>query len=253
MRVRAGEWRNQSMRVLPAPSWRVWLALCAALLGPGCGSKDSDPSPGTPGASGATTSGGAPSHSGASSSLAGSGSSGDAARGGNGATAGAGTMVGGTASAGGSSGGDANTGGTPGGNPSGGTALAGAAGESSCGELEDVGTPVHETQRNGEVPAPQGGAVVDGTYALTAIDIYSPASADSELYSATLRIAGGHYELVRSGGLREEGAMATMAIVLKLSPTCPARPALSKPYTATATTLSLVAVGDNRVETFTKR
>jgi len=162
-------------------------------------------------------------------------------------------MVGGTASAGESSGGNANTGGAHGGNPSGGAALAGAAGESGCGELENVGAPVNETRRAGEAPAPQGGTVVDGTYALTAIDVYSPASADSDLYSATLRIAGGRYELVQSGGLREEGAIATIAVVLKLSPSCPARAPLSKPYTATATTLSLVAVGDSRVETFTKR
>jgi len=112
---------------------------------------------------------------------------------------------------------------------------------------------VTETQRTGELPAPQGGAVQDGTYALTARNVYPPAQADAAEHSATLRLSGGAYELVRSGGSREAGTVSTMTIVMKLSATCPTVATQSKPYTATATTLSLMTVSESIEEVFTKQ
>jgi hypothetical protein len=87
---------------------------------------------------------------------------------------------------------------------------------------------------------------------LTAREVYSPSAADAEPHSATLRMMGGQYELVRDGGFRETGTFSTMAIALKLSANCPATATISKPYTATATTLSITTVSENLVEIFTK-
>lgn len=92
--------------------------------------------------------------------------------------------------------------------------------------------------------------MADGTYWLTAVEVHAPARAGAEQHSVTLRVAGGHYELVRNGS-QEEGMLSTMSIVLKLNTTCPALATLNRPYTATAKTLSLTTVSDNRVEIFT--
>jgi hypothetical protein len=115
------------------------------------------------------------------------------------------------------------------------------------------GASVNETQLSGELPAPQGGTLVDGVYVLTARDVYSPSTADTEPHSATLRLSGGQYELVRNGGFHETGTFSTMTIALRLSATCPATATLSKPYTATATRLSLTTVNENLVEIFSKQ
>ncbi|RYZ05660.1 MAG: hypothetical protein EOO73_19415 [Myxococcales bacterium] len=226
------------------------LALSAVLLGAAC---DSPGDPGTSESRGGS-SGAMASSAGASGAGAVGGSVDAAGSGGGPGTSGAG------ASAAGSSAGSGGS--VAGGQPSGGSAQGGAAGASGsggtsadndCGELVNGAAPVVDTQRSGELPAPQGGTVVDGTYALTARNVYPPAKAESEPRSAVLRLTGGRYELVRSGGFRETGTFAATTIVLKLSAECPNAGTLSKPYTASGATLSLVSVSDDVEEVFTRQ
>lgn len=225
-----------------------WMLLSAALLGFACGSTE---------AGGSANPGG-----GGTASLAGASTGGIA--GGASSSAGA-SPLGGALSGGGSagSGGTSSNGGLP---PTGGGDLGGAAdggkaghaatgdgGESPCGEVGNVGSPVREVQRSGEAPAPRGGTIAEGTYVLTARNVYPPAKADGAEYSATLRLAGDQFELVRSGGGHESGSFSATTIVLKLSATCPATAATSKPYTAVGTALSLFNVSESREEVFTRQ
>jgi hypothetical protein len=228
-----------------------WMLLSAALLGSACGSTDGGGSTnpaggGSPSLAGASTEGiaGGASSSGGTSPLGGAVSSGGSA--GSGGT----SSNGGLPSTGGGDLGGAADGGKAG---EAGHAATGDGGESSCGEVGNVGSSVRETQRSGEAPAPRGGTIAEGTYVLTARNVYPPAKADGAEHSATLHLAGDQFELVRSGGVHETGSFSATTIVLKLSATCPATAATSRPYTAVGTALSLFDVGENREEVFTRQ
>jgi len=231
----------------------AWLVVVAPLIGVACDSKSET----TSGTGGAPASSGTTSHMGGSaagsSSGGGSSSAGSSAQAGrdaNGGTADGGSPARAGSSAGGSSEGGASTGGSG----QAGSAMAGAAGDNGCGSLVDTSTPIEERQADGEPPAPQGGTVVDGDYELTARDVYLPGTNDSARHSATLRIAGDQYELVRDGNVRETGTFSvTMSIMLKLSVTCPSAPSRNLPYTATPTALTLTSVSEHRTEVFKKK
>jgi hypothetical protein len=144
----------------------------------------------------------------------------------------------------------------PGGAGMGGTGLGGRGGEgggAACGTVADTATPVPETQRTGSTPAPMGGTVADGTYHLTAWNVYPPATTDSDMHSTTLRIAGGTFEVVVDGSARQSGTVSTAGVVLTFTPSCPSSSPANKPYSATATSLSLITVAENRVEVLTKQ
>lgn len=218
--------------------------LGASLLGLACGSTDGSSSPvGGAGAGAGGTSSSAGTSSG------GPGTSGTASSAGT--TSSGGLHSGGTEPAGGGQGGSSLGGSTDQGG--GGSATAGAGGGSDCGELVSTAPSLTEVQRASELPAPQGGSVTDGTYVLTARNVYPPSTASSAQHSATLKLASERYELVRSGDLRETGTFSTMAVVLKLSATCPAVQSRSTPYTATASTLTLFTVSEDLEEVFTKQ
>lgn len=226
------------------------LTLLAALLGLACGSKDNHPSPSTAGAPGSS----------GNSSLAGSSSGGAGSAAGGSSHGGAGATTGGSAQAGNAQAGSAQAGrgghagsAQAGSAGEGGAASGGAGGGNDCGELANQGVPISEVQHSGEPPAPQGGTLLDGDYVLTGREVYSPSTADAEPHTATLRLMAGQYELVRNGGVRETGTFSTMSIALKLSAKCPSAMTLSKPYTATATTLSITTVSENLVEIFSRQ
>jgi hypothetical protein len=103
------------------------------------------------------------------------------------------------------------------------------------------------------MPAPMGGTLSDGTYHLSAWNVYSPATADADLHSATLRIAAGMFEVVVDGATRQSGSVSTAGVVLTFTPSCPTTTATMKPFSANATTLSLSTVSENRVEAFTRQ
>ena len=98
-----------------------------------------------------------------------------------------------------------------------------------------------------------GGTLTDGTYHLTAWNLYPPATADSDMHSATLRIASGMFEVVVDGSSRQSGTVSAAGAVLTFTASCPQASPASKPYSATATTLSLITVAENRVEVLTKQ
>lgn len=129
----------------------------------------------------------------------------------------------------------------------------GQGGGAACGTVADTASPVPETQRTGSPPAPMGGTLTDGTYHLTAWNVYPPATADSEMHSTTLRISLGTFEVVVDGSTRESGSVSTAGVVVTFTPSCPTASPASKPYSATATTLSLITVAENRVEALTKQ
>jgi hypothetical protein len=98
-----------------------------------------------------------------------------------------------------------------------------------------------------------GGPLADGTYHLTAWNVYSPAASDADLHSATLRIASGMFEIVVDGTARQSGSVSAAGVLLTFAPSCPTATPIMKPYTASGTTLSLSTVSENRVETFTRQ
>ena len=162
-------------------------------------------------------------------------------------------MAGG-AGRGGTTNGGAGSGGTMnGGAGSGGRGGQGGESGQPCGTVPNGATPVSETQRTGPMPAPMGGTLADGTYHLTAWNVYSPATADADLHSATLRIASGVFEVVVDGTARQSGSVSTAGVILTLVPSCPTATPIMKPFSANATTLSLSTVSENRVEAFTRQ
>ena len=164
-------------------------------------------------------------------------------------------MAGG-AGRGGTSGAAGSGGTTNGGAGSGGRGdQAGRGGESGqpCGTVPNGATPVSEIQRTGSMPAPMGGTLADGTYHLTAWNVYSPATADADLHSATLRITAGMFEVIVDGTARQSGSVSTAGVILTFAPSCPTGTPIMKPYTANATILSLSTVSENRVETFARQ
>jgi len=103
-----------------------------------------------------------------------------------------------------------------------------------------------------------GGTLVDGTYELTAWDVYAPSTPDSDMHSTTLRISGGTFEVVVNGTSRQSGVIAALVTSLTITPTCPpGGTPIIKPYTSatasTVTTLQLFTQSEHRVETLTRQ
>jgi hypothetical protein len=108
----------------------------------------------------------------------------------------------------------------------------------------------------GQPPADMGGTIADGTYYLTGYTIYAGGSVGAgyvanQATSLTLVVAGSSWTQVQT--FKIEGTTdtvtanytaSTIGAALTLTPTCPAGPAITESYTATATAIQLDTVDD---------
>jgi hypothetical protein len=150
------------------------------------------------------------------------------------------------------------TGGSGGGGSTGSAGSTGGGGSSGlCNTLANVGTDVPVTTNAGAVPTMTGGQIADGTYVLTSQVVYAGGStAGLGPLKQTFVIAGNTVQVVQKG---QDNVDEHQTIQLDPSGTqlnfaysCPTPGAkIDGPYTATATTFSVVLSG-NWVLTSTK-
>jgi hypothetical protein len=133
-----------------------------------------------------------------------------------------------------------------------------------CNTLVDVAPVVTVTQVASDPPAPLGGTIADGTYAMTDVTIYTgPQGPTGPTGSAqtTIQVSGSTVQVVSSG------APPTRTVTLAISgsaftstDSCPDTKVSQGHYTATATSLVILLPGGTDdagartvVETFTKQ
>jgi hypothetical protein len=108
---------------------------------------------------------------------------------------------------------------------------------------------------SGSPPTAAGGAIADGTYHLTSIDVYPPSLPSSSPIRTTVRFAGNQLEFATGGGTLisyTNYAISTSGTVLTLIGTCPVIAPSSTPYSATATAL-MVYNGPDVIQTYAKQ
>jgi hypothetical protein len=142
----------------------------------------------------------------------------------------------------------------------GGAGATGGASGAGCSAIENVGDTITQEQASGTPPAPMGGTILDGTYALTRSQAYPPVTADPPAHTKeTIQIAGTVLDIaVMSDDFPNGftaraniGAAGTEMTALYLcGPGAGA--SFMMGYTATATELILISDPGN-VATFTKR
>jgi hypothetical protein len=156
-----------------------------------------------------------------------------------------------TAGCGDDSSGTGGNGGSSGGSTTG-------SGAATCDPFTNVGQVIQEATDPGPVPAMTGGAIVDGTYALTA-DVYYAGGVGQDTRKHTLVFADGTIKAVEAKNAGQDivsaGSYATTgtsSIVLDVA--CPTAGSLPTTYTATPTTFTMVAPDDpQHVQTWTKQ
>jgi len=126
-----------------------------------------------------------------------------------------------------------------------------------CGPLTNVGAAITPMSRAGSPPAMTGGTLVEGTYALTAWDLYN-GEHDSKTHQETFLYQGGMVTHVQSinGGVNQElgGSYSSSGNVFTWTITCPQPTSVSVQYTATPTTFMFIAPDDpNQLQTYTKQ
>jgi len=133
-----------------------------------------------------------------------------------------------------------------------------------CNTLPNTASPVPVEQVASDPPAPGGGTVVDGTYALTAAVIYTEQSGPtgaSGTTQTTLQIAGDTIQVVSDGEpATRTGTFTTSGTGIQWVGTCPDMETQPGTYTATPTTLlveldgaAVDAGARTLVETYTKQ
>jgi hypothetical protein len=125
----------------------------------------------------------------------------------------------------------------------------------TCTPLTNVGCPVTPTPASGPMPTFGGGAIVDGTYVLTAIASYAGVSAGSPS-RATIAFSAGTVQKVQetASECSVPSVIGTYAIDganLTVTLTCPGPTTVKLPYTATPD--RFVYRQDNEVWIFTRR
>lgn len=181
-------------------------------------------------------------------SLTSSGSTGGAAGTGSSTTSGGMGGMGGGGGAGGQT--ASSSSGTAGGGGAGGSGCSAAA---QCGAPEACGPWATVEQIAMDPPAPTSGPIAEGTYELSAHNVYTgPGGAsgpfgDKRQSRLTLAMSAGAYLLTNASISQsaplsivvQGGSYAVSAGMLALNGTCPSAAALSLAYTATGSTLSL--------------
>lgn len=133
------------------------------------------------------------------------------------------------------------------------------AGPTGCNAIASAGEPVPETAGAGAMPTPAGGAIADGTYVLTAWEIYPPGSVDAFQRRETFVFAGNTVESLSQKDAEPEqrraGTYSTSGTTWSISLSCPVTQTVDLPYTATPTTLQIFEIGPDvaEVHTYTKR
>jgi hypothetical protein len=133
-----------------------------------------------------------------------------------------------------------------------------------CNSLPNTASSVSIEQLASEPPAPQGGTIVDGTYALTAAVIYTGSggpTGPSGTTQTTLQISGATIQVVSDGEpATRTVTFTTSGTSIQSVDTCPDTDTRPGTYTATPTTLVVELDGGTDdagartlVETFTKQ
>jgi len=133
-----------------------------------------------------------------------------------------------------------------------------------CNMLTNSAAAITYSQVNQNPPTPQGGTIVDGTYAMTDASIYTGPngpSGPSGMSQTTIQITGSTIQVVSSGKpTTRTVTLTTSGTSLTATDTCPDTKVNHGSYTATSTTLLIFLDGGTDdagartlVETFTKQ
>jgi hypothetical protein len=125
-----------------------------------------------------------------------------------------------------------------------------------CTNQAQLGGDVLEVANAGAMPLASGGALVNGTYVLSSIDVYNGALLESQVQRETVVIEGSALhsivKLPDSGSdEKRSGTMVNLGTALNLNFDCPLLSSLALGYSTTADGF-LVIVGD-RVRTYTRK
>ncbi|HEY6463794.1 MAG TPA: hypothetical protein VIY73_26675 [Polyangiaceae bacterium] len=134
----------------------------------------------------------------------------------------------------------------------------------ACHDLGNAAPAITIQQVVGDPPAPEGGAIADGTYWLTAATIYTgdgDAPGPSGSAHTTVRIAGTTMDVAASGTPPTRTlTLTTNGTSITAADTCPDTETSQATYSATATTLVFILPGGSDdagtrtvVETYTKQ
>jgi hypothetical protein len=135
----------------------------------------------------------------------------------------------------------------------------------TCNALANTATPVTGAQVAANPPALQGGTVVDGTYALTNLTIYTGPdgpTGSTGMSQTTIEISGATIQVATNGtpGTRTETFASTAGGTFTATDTCPDTSAFQGAYSATSTTFVVQFPGGTDdagartvQETFTKQ
>jgi hypothetical protein len=135
---------------------------------------------------------------------------------------------------------------------------------SSCNDLANAAPAITIQQVVGDPPAPQGGAIADGTYWLTAATIYTgegDAPGPGGAGQTTIRITGSTMDVAASGTPPTRTlTLTTSGTSITAADTCPDTDTSQATYSATATALVFILPGGTDdagtrtvVETYTKQ
>ncbi|HEX8791718.1 MAG TPA: hypothetical protein VF765_12270 [Polyangiaceae bacterium] len=133
-----------------------------------------------------------------------------------------------------------------------------------CNMLANSASVITVQQVSQDAPMPQGGTMVDGTYAMTDVSIYTGPtgpSGPSGMTQTTIQIAGSTIQIASNGQPPTRTVtLATSGTSFTATDTCPDSHVTHGSYTATATTILIFLDGGTDdagartvVETFTKQ
>jgi hypothetical protein len=133
-----------------------------------------------------------------------------------------------------------------------------------CNMLANSAAPITYSQVNQNPPTPQGGTMVDGTYAMTDASIYTGPngpSGPSGMSQTTIQVTGSTIQIASSGQpTTRTVTLSTIGTRFTATDTCPDTKVTQGSYTATATTILIFLDGGTDdagartlVETFTKQ
>jgi hypothetical protein len=127
----------------------------------------------------------------------------------------------------------------------------------TCNSIANIGTDVPFTADPGAPPTMTGGTIADGTWVRTADIQYNSSTAPSGTRRDTVQVSGTTFQIVlRQDASADMHVTATAALSnndFALTWTCGNTGGVSRKYTATSTTLSLLDESNSRLEVFTKQ
>jgi hypothetical protein len=116
-----------------------------------------------------------------------------------------------------------------------------------CNSLTNIAPVVDVTQMAADPPSPEGGMIANGTYAMTAVTIYTgpegPTGA-SGTAQTTIEVTGDTIQMVGSGQpLTRTVTLVTSGVTFTATDSCPDTQVSQGGYTATPTTLTVFLPG----------